>query len=159
VYAGNPADAHTVHAATVAAKGVGMKVKTVMADRAVATSTSFVILSPTIALSFSLSYPTRVRFSLFANAKQTVAGKLGYVRLNLVGVATTGNLEFGGGPSNNAEDITNGYGELFCSPGGSIGTLAAGSYTAQMEASTDSGGTLFVVGGYIAAFVMSPVAF
>jgi len=123
------------------------------------TSTSFVTLSPTIALSFMLSYPTGVRFSCFANAKQTVAGKVGYVRLNLVGQGTTGNLEFGGGPSNNSHDITNGYAELICAPGGSIGTLAVGSYAAQMEASADSGDTLFVVGGYITAYVISPAAF
>ena len=123
------------------------------------TSTTFVGTAPAVSVTFAISYPTRIRAAFFVTAKQNVAGKVGYVRLNLVGVGTTGNCKFGGGATNNSMDVTNAYADLVLAPGGTLGTLASGTYTATVEAATDSGGTLYFDQAYLYVSILSPAAY
>jgi hypothetical protein len=105
------------------------------------TSTSFITTTPAINITFTLTRTTRCKFDFLATAKSTVAAKVGYVRLNLVGVGTTGNLKFGGGTG--TMDVTNGFGWLYAGPGSSTAALPAGTYTCQLEVSVDAGGSMY----------------
>jgi hypothetical protein len=126
------------------------------------TSTSYIALTPNITIPFTLAYPTRCRFNGFMSAKSTVAGKTGYVRIALYTsggtlIGNTGDIKFGGGGG--AMDTTDGYADLFCAPGSSVGTLAAGSYNCRLEARADAAGNLFFDQGYVEGEITSPAAF
>jgi hypothetical protein len=123
------------------------------------TSTSYIATTPAITISFTLAYPTRILLAGFVTAKQNTAGKVGYARVNLVGVGATGDMKFGGGATNNSMDVTNAYAHLICAPGSTVTTLPAGNYTARIEAKTDAAGTLYFDQGYIEGWIISPAAF
>jgi hypothetical protein len=119
------------------------------------TSTSFIALTPSMAITFTLTRPARCMFYFFVTAKSTVAAKVAYARLNIASGPVTGasgNMKFGGGGG--AMDVTNAFGHLFAGETSTIPKLTAGTYTVQVEAAVDAGGSMYFDQGYVQGFLL-----
>lgn len=84
--------------------------------------------------------PVRILYMIFVAAKTTGAGgQVAYVRGNIVGANTTAGIIF----DKNNTGWTNGSMWYFTGPGGNMPNgLPIGSYTVQLEGSTDNGQTI-----------------